>query len=83
MELVEWTQNKIFYLTIATSKSDPLFQATLLNNIRIRYERNKIYTYVANILIAINPYYEVPKLYESTCIRYYKAPDSFSKIVIA
>ena len=74
---------RFFTWPLATSKSDPLFQATLLNNIRIRYERNKIYTYVANILIAINPYYEVPKLYESACIRYYKAPESFSKIVIA
>jgi myosin-6 len=44
-------------------------QATLLNNIRIRYDRNKIYTYVANILIAINPYYEIPKLYDSGTIR--------------
>lgn len=27
---------------------------------------------MANILIAINPYYEVPKLYESACIRSYQ-----------
>ena len=49
-----------------------LNEATLLNNIRLRYERDKIYTYVANILIAINPYYEVKDLYSSTTIKMYQ-----------
>ncbi|EGT40017.1 hypothetical protein CAEBREN_32557 [Caenorhabditis brenneri] len=33
-----------------------LNEATLLNNCRLRYMNGKIYTYVANILISINPY---------------------------
>jgi len=32
----------------------------------------QIYTYVANILIAINPYYEIPKLYAPQTISAYK-----------
>jgi myosin-6 len=28
-----------------------LNEATLLNNIRLRYDRDRIYTYVANILV--------------------------------
>jgi myosin heavy subunit len=32
-----------------------LHDAALLQNIRERYDRDKIYTYTANILIAVNP----------------------------
>nr|XP_034335577.1 unconventional myosin-VI isoform X2 [Crassostrea gigas] len=49
-----------------------LNEATLLNNLRIRYMKNQIYTYTANILIAINPYYEIPDLYTSNTIKKYK-----------
>lgn len=40
-----------------------LNEATLLNNLRIRYMKNKIYTFTANILIALNPYSKIPDLY--------------------
>nr|CAD7423965.1 unnamed protein product [Timema monikensis] len=60
--------------------------ATLLNNIRIRYKKDKIYvsivnvlldhkhlkTYVANILIAVNPYFEIKDLYSSNTIKSYQ-----------
>ncbi|CAH1962800.1 unnamed protein product [Acanthoscelides obtectus] len=49
-----------------------LNEASLLNNIRTRYYKNKIYTYVANILIAVNPYSEIPALYSPEMIRNYK-----------
>ncbi|OQR72193.1 myosin heavy chain 95F-like [Tropilaelaps mercedesae] len=49
-----------------------LNEATLFNNVRVRYKQNKIYTYVANILIAVNPYFEIPKLYATETIRAYK-----------
>uniref|UniRef100_A0A3B3DVZ7 Unconventional myosin-VI n=1 Tax=Oryzias melastigma TaxID=30732 RepID=A0A3B3DVZ7_ORYME len=49
-----------------------LNEATLLNNIRVRYSKDKIYTFVANILIAINPYYDIPKLYSSETIKQYR-----------
>ena len=49
-----------------------LNEATLLNNIRLRYFKDKIYTYVANILIAINPYSEVKDLYTSQTIKAYQ-----------
>uniref|UniRef100_A0AC35U1J6 Myosin motor domain-containing protein n=1 Tax=Rhabditophanes sp. KR3021 TaxID=114890 RepID=A0AC35U1J6_9BILA len=37
--------------------------ATLLDNSKNRFLRNEIYTYVANILISINPYKSIPELY--------------------
>ncbi|XP_036438255.1 myosin VIa isoform X1 [Colossoma macropomum] len=49
-----------------------LNEATLLNNIRVRYSKDKIYTYVANILIAVNPYYDIPKLYSPDTIKQYR-----------
>ncbi|XP_043998356.1 myosin VIb isoform X1 [Gambusia affinis] len=49
-----------------------LNEATLLNNVRLRYNKDHIYTYVANILIAVNPYYDVPKLYGPDAIKSYQ-----------
>ncbi|XP_040284607.1 unconventional myosin-VI isoform X5 [Bufo bufo] len=49
-----------------------LNEATLLHNIKVRYNKDKIYTYVANILIAVNPYFDVPKLYTSEYIKVYQ-----------
>lgn len=49
-----------------------LNEATLLQNIKLRYSKDTIYTYVANILIAINPYYDIKNLYESKTIKSYQ-----------
>ncbi|KAM6916852.1 myosin VIb [Lycodopsis pacificus] len=49
-----------------------LNEATLLNNVKLRYNKDHIYTYVANILIAVNPYYDIPKLYGLDAIKSYK-----------
>ncbi|XP_070491235.1 myosin heavy chain 95F isoform X2 [Chironomus tepperi] len=48
-----------------------LNEATLLDNIKNRYYKDKIYTYVANILIAVNPYKEVKNLYSKATIKSY------------
>ncbi|KFB38085.1 AGAP000776-PA-like protein [Anopheles sinensis] len=48
-----------------------LNEATLLDNIRNRYFKDKIYTYVANILIAVNPYKEIPDLYSKATLKRY------------
>ncbi|UXI22000.1 hypothetical protein NH340_JMT07943 [Sarcoptes scabiei] len=45
-----------------------LNEGNLLHNIRLRYSKNKIYTYVANILIALNPYCDLREQYYSTKI---------------
>ncbi|KAG7207380.1 hypothetical protein KM043_009038 [Ampulex compressa] len=49
-----------------------LNEATLLNNVRTRYFKDRIYTYVANILIALNPYCEVKDLYSPQTIKSYQ-----------
>ncbi|CAN7982239.1 unnamed protein product [Ixodes pacificus] len=72
------------YRSVHSSEEDPnkdvddncaliyLNEATLFNNIKVRYNKNKIYTYVANILIAVNPYFEIPSLYSSEAIKRYQ-----------
>lgn len=42
-----------------------LHDAALLHNVRVRYNRDQIYTYTAHLLIAINPYKPLP-LYSDT-----------------
>uniref|UniRef100_A0AAY4AM92 Unconventional myosin-VI n=1 Tax=Denticeps clupeoides TaxID=299321 RepID=A0AAY4AM92_9TELE len=49
-----------------------LNEATLLHNVRVRYSKDKIYTFVANILIAVNPYYDIPKLYSPETIKMFQ-----------
>ncbi|XP_050441018.1 myosin heavy chain 95F isoform X1 [Adelges cooleyi] len=49
-----------------------LNEATLLNNVKIRYSKDKIYTYVANILISINPYIDIKNLYSKEVMEKYK-----------
>ncbi|KAI3385801.1 hypothetical protein SNEBB_000842 [Seison nebaliae] len=49
-----------------------LNEANLLNNIRRRYKRDAIYTYVANILLAINPYKDLKNLYSKETVHKYK-----------
>ncbi|XP_051908625.1 unconventional myosin-VI-like isoform X2 [Hippocampus zosterae] len=49
-----------------------LNEATLLNNVRVRYSKDKIYTFVANILIAVNPYDDIPELYSPQTIQRYR-----------
>ena len=42
-----------------------------LFSIVFRYAKDKIYTFVANILIAVNPYKEIKDLYSSGAIKSY------------
>lgn len=49
-----------------------LNEATLLNNLKLRYASGKIYTYVANILISVNPYEKIDGLYSSEQIKAYR-----------
>uniref|UniRef100_A0A8D2CJ85 Unconventional myosin-VI n=1 Tax=Sus scrofa TaxID=9823 RepID=A0A8D2CJ85_PIG len=45
---------------------------TPVHNIKVRYSKDRIYTYVANILIAVNPYFDIPKIYSSETIKSYQ-----------
>lgn len=49
-----------------------LNEAALLENVRVRFHRNKIYTYVAHILIAVNPYFEIKNLHSPEAIQRYQ-----------
>uniref|UniRef100_A0A6G1S8K6 Myosin heavy chain 95F n=1 Tax=Aceria tosichella TaxID=561515 RepID=A0A6G1S8K6_9ACAR len=49
-----------------------LNEAALLENVRVRFHRDKIYTYVAHILIAVNPYNEIKGLHSADAIARYQ-----------
>ena len=46
-----------------------LSQPTLLENTRVRYMEDKIYTYVGDILVAVNPFRWIPNLYTQNVMR--------------
>lgn len=49
-----------------------LHEAALLENVRVRFQRDKIYTYVAHILIAVNPYVQIKGLHSAQAISSYQ-----------
>ncbi|XP_066455871.1 unconventional myosin-VIIb [Eleutherodactylus coqui] len=48
-----------------------LNEAVIVHNLHIRYKENNIYTYTGAILVAVNPYEELP-LYHTTQIHLYR-----------
>uniref|UniRef100_A0A7N0RFE5 Myosin motor domain-containing protein n=1 Tax=Kalanchoe fedtschenkoi TaxID=63787 RepID=A0A7N0RFE5_KALFE len=54
------------------TKLSYLHEPGVLENLRIRYELNEIYTYTGNILIAINPFQKLPHLYHGHMMQQYK-----------
>ncbi|KAK1426784.1 hypothetical protein QVD17_15464 [Tagetes erecta] len=54
------------------TKLSYLHEPGALHNLAIRYERDKIYTYTGNILIAVNPFQSLPHLYDVHMMEKYK-----------
>ena len=49
---------------------DKLTPDTILDNVSRRYHKDKIYTNVSSILVAVNPYHQLP-LYNTKSLQYY------------
>ncbi|XP_022892536.1 myosin-11-like isoform X1 [Olea europaea var. sylvestris] len=54
------------------TKLSYLHEPGVLENLKIRYELNEIYTYTGNILIAINPFQRLPHIYNQHMMQQYK-----------
>ncbi|BFG37188.1 hypothetical protein CerSpe_234620 [Prunus speciosa] len=54
------------------TKLSYLHEPGVLQNLKIRYELNEIYTYTGNILIAINPFQRLPHIYDGHMMQQYK-----------
>ncbi|CAH2038541.1 unnamed protein product [Thlaspi arvense] len=54
------------------TKLSYLHEPGVLQNLKIRYELNEIYTYTGNILIAINPFQRLPHIYDNHMMQQYK-----------
>jgi len=48
-----------------------LHEASILNALRLRYERHAIYTHIGDILISINPFQSLPQLYGDEVLQRY------------
>ncbi|GMF28418.1 unnamed protein product [Phytophthora lilii] len=48
-----------------------LHEASILNALRLRYERHAIYTHIGDILISINPFQSLPQLYGDEVLQGY------------
>jgi myosin heavy subunit len=51
---------------------EDLHEASLLWNLRARYDDSKFYTYAGSILVSINPYIMYPDLYGLETAKKYK-----------
>jgi myosin heavy subunit len=49
-----------------------LNEAELLHNVKMRFEKNKIFTYVGPTLLAINPYMQIKELFNEQLLNYYQ-----------
>jgi len=54
------------------AKLGDLHEGAILYNIRQRYEKDLIYTYIGSILAAVNPYQRFPEAYSDAKILEYK-----------
>ena len=50
---------------------DNLTPDTILDNVSRRYQKDRIYTNVSSILIAVNPYHSLPNLYNQQALSFY------------
>ena len=49
-----------------------LDEANLLDNLRVRYAADAIYTYTGTVLLALNPYKEISELYSDDLMNAYR-----------
>lgn len=50
-------------------------EKSLIHTLRIRYARNQIYTFAGPILVSINPYQSIPRLYDEEAIQqFHRSP---------
>lgn len=55
---------------------DPLSEDAILSNLRVRYARDHIYTYIGNVLVSVNPFRPLP-IYSPELARAYRTRGPF------
>eukprot|EP00112_Aurelia_sp_Birch-Aquarium-sp1_P006606 Seg1725.5 transcript_id=Seg1725.5/GoldUCD/mRNA.D3Y31 product="Unconventional myosin-Ib" protein_id=Seg1725.5/GoldUCD/D3Y31 len=55
---------------------DPLTEDALVNNLKVRFTAEKIYTYIGDVIVSINPYKSVP-IYGNQFIEDYRSRNIF------
>jgi len=53
-----------------------------MKNLETRFQDNAIYTYIGDVVVSVNPYKQLPGLYEKEAMTYYKGKWSFASNLI-
>ncbi|XP_072179526.1 unconventional myosin-X-like [Diadema setosum] len=48
-----------------------LHEGSILDNLKLRYENDRIYTFIGSILCAVNPYKTIPGMYDTALMQVY------------
>lgn len=49
-----------------------------MRNLRLRFDKNKIYTYIGEVVVSVNPFCQLD-IYGAECIRQYKGREIFER----
>jgi myosin I len=57
---------------------DDINLTSFMKNLKLRYEKNKIYTYIGEVIISVNPYRQLD-IYGETFIKQYKGREIYER----
>lgn len=57
---------------------DDINLTSFMKNLKLRYEKNKIYTYIGEVIISVNPYRQLD-IYNETFIKQYKGREIYER----
>jgi myosin-1 len=56
---------------------DTLSEQAVFENMLTRYKKDQIYTYIGPVIVAVNPFKKIDKLYTDECIKSYKGREVY------
>ena len=58
---------------------EPIDEPNFLRNLEKRYKQNRIYTFIGNVVVAMNPYKQIPELYSDQVIKRYQGKEHWEE----
>lgn len=54
-------------------------ESNFIENLKTRYTHDKIYTYIGNVIVAVNPYKQIPDLYSDKVLKNYYGKEHYEE----